>query len=69
MSRLEGVAMGRVGALNSSNWQNRTPVAEVQLGVPARTPADDIAALGGDPNFMTSLARGLAVIQAFSEPR
>ncbi|HEV2115264.1 MAG TPA: IclR family transcriptional regulator C-terminal domain-containing protein, partial [Terriglobales bacterium] len=47
----------------------RTPVAEVQLGVPARTPADDIAALGGDPNFMTSLARGLAVIQAFSEPR
>jgi IclR family transcriptional regulator, pca regulon regulatory protein len=61
--------MGRVGALNSSNWQNRTPVTEVQLGGPAGTPADDIAALGGDPNFMTSLARGLAVIQAFSEPK
>jgi IclR family pca regulon transcriptional regulator len=31
--------------------------------------AEDIAAQSGDPNFMTSLARGLAVIQAFSQQR
>jgi IclR family pca regulon transcriptional regulator len=31
------------------------------------TPSEQINALSGDPNFMTSLARGLAVIQAFSE--
>jgi len=31
------------------------------------TPAAQVDALGGDPNFMTSLARGLVVIQAFSE--
>jgi IclR family pca regulon transcriptional regulator len=29
----------------------------------------EIAALTGDPNFMTSLARGLAVIKAFTEQR
>lgn len=32
------------------------------------TPGAQIDAMGGDPNFMTSLARGLAVIQAFSPP-
>ena len=31
------------------------------------SPAKRIDALTGDPNFMTSLARGLAVIQAFQE--
>jgi IclR family transcriptional regulator, pca regulon regulatory protein len=31
------------------------------------TPSAQIEALSGDPNFMTSLARGLAVIQAFSQ--
>ncbi|WP_082824226.1 IclR family transcriptional regulator domain-containing protein [Crenobacter luteus] len=35
----------------------------------AQTAADDIASQSGDPNFMTSLARGLAVIQAFSQQR
>lgn len=33
------------------------------------TAADDIASQSGDPNFMTSLARGLTVIQAFSQQR
>jgi len=33
------------------------------------TVADEIQALSGDPNFMTSLARGLAVIRAFSQQR
>ncbi|MGB9242964.1 MAG: IclR family transcriptional regulator C-terminal domain-containing protein [Candidatus Acidiferrales bacterium] len=32
-------------------------------------PSDDTDAFTGDPNFMTSLARGLAVIQAFSQRR
>jgi IclR family pca regulon transcriptional regulator len=32
-------------------------------------PSGDIDILTGDPNFMTSLARGLAVIQAFSQRR
>ena len=31
------------------------------------SPAKRIEALTGDPNFMTSLARGLAVIHAFQE--
>jgi IclR family transcriptional regulator, pca regulon regulatory protein len=33
------------------------------------TAAAHIAALSGDPNFMTSLARGLAVIRGFSQQR
>jgi IclR family transcriptional regulator, pca regulon regulatory protein len=36
--------------------------------VPSK-PSDDSDAFTGDPNFMTSLARGLAVIQAFSQRR
>ncbi len=32
-------------------------------------PAAQIDGFSGDPNFMTSLARGLAVIQAFSTRR
>jgi IclR family pca regulon transcriptional regulator len=35
--------------------------------VPGRSAADDIEAFAGDPNFMTSLARGLAVIRGFSQ--
>jgi IclR family pca regulon transcriptional regulator len=33
------------------------------------TPSEEIQGYGGDPNFMTSLARGLAVIRAFSQQR
>jgi IclR family pca regulon transcriptional regulator len=33
------------------------------------TPFGHIASLSGDPNFMTTLARGLAVIQAFSQSK
>ncbi len=36
---------------------------------PVVTDAERIQALAGDPNFMTSLARGLAVIRAFSQQR
>jgi IclR family transcriptional regulator, pca regulon regulatory protein len=35
----------------------------------AVTPSAHIDTLSGDPNFMTSLARGLAVIQAFTDPK
>src|SRR6202008_3517028 len=35
--------------------------------VPAVTPASEIQAFAGDPNFMASLARGLAVIRAFTQ--
>ncbi len=34
-----------------------------------RTAAREIAQMSGDPNFMTSLARGLAVIQAFTQQK
>ncbi len=61
--------MGRVDAVEISNRRNRNPEAEIQSSISGRKPAEEIAALGGDPNFMTSLARGLAVIQAFSESR
>ena len=33
------------------------------------TPSSEIDGLTGDPNFMTSLARGLAVIRAFTQQR
>ncbi len=36
---------------------------------PPPTPSAQIDALTGDPDFMTSLARGLAVIQAFSQKK
>jgi IclR family pca regulon transcriptional regulator len=39
------------------------PVSHAHLD----TPSAKIDALTGDPNFMTSLARGLAVIQAFTD--
>jgi IclR family transcriptional regulator, pca regulon regulatory protein len=38
-------------------------------GPEALDPAQEIQALSGDPNFMTSLARGLAVIRAFSQQK
>jgi len=33
------------------------------------TPASEVQAFAGDPNFMASLARGLAVIRAFTQQR
>ena len=46
-------------------------VARAKLAVATTTPtaAEEIQALSGDPNFMTSLARGLAVIRGFSQQR
>jgi IclR family transcriptional regulator, pca regulon regulatory protein len=49
-----------------------TPASEVLAATPAKpaakaTPASALDMYAGDPNFMTSLARGLIVIQAFTQ--
>ncbi|MBU6483574.1 MAG: helix-turn-helix domain-containing protein [Betaproteobacteria bacterium] len=50
--------------LRSPNTTSRKPAATE----PADTwTADQIAAYAGDPDFMTSLARGLAVVRGFSQ--
>jgi len=59
--------MGRLEALKTSSTQ--APAAITHGETASLKPCDEIAGLSGDPNFMTSLARGLAVIQAFSEPQ
>jgi len=43
--------------------------ATTRAGGAPLSAADEIQALSGDPNFMTSLARGLTVIRAFSQHR
>ncbi len=43
--------------------------AVAAVAITLAKPSTDIDAFTGDPNFMTSLARGLAVIQAFSQRR
>gem|GEM_PF-5088650 len=50
----------------SMNDQLRNSFASLAPPIVA-SPAKRIQALTGDPDFMTSLARGLAVIQAFQE--
>ncbi len=52
-----------------STPQSRAARKSPASGAAARTAAADIDALVGDPNFMTSLARGLALIQGFSQER
>lgn len=45
-----------------------TPAAPLVTAPPSKTtPATALEAFAGDPNFMTSLARGLVVIQAFTQ--
>ncbi|MFI5098741.1 MAG: helix-turn-helix domain-containing protein, partial [Candidatus Acidiferrales bacterium] len=48
------------------NEKNNRPAALLTALRAALLPSTRIDALGGDPNFMTSLARGLSVIQCFS---
>jgi IclR family transcriptional regulator, pca regulon regulatory protein len=47
----------------------RRPLAAAGRPGAELTPSAHIDTLSGDPNFMTSLARGLAVIQAFTDPK
>ncbi|PYU42742.1 MAG: IclR family transcriptional regulator [Acidobacteria bacterium] len=49
--------------------RSRTVAASAAPVVPLATPVPQYDQLDGDPNFMTSLARGLAVIQAFSQAK
>jgi IclR family transcriptional regulator, pca regulon regulatory protein len=52
-----------------------SPTDPAQPSLPARTAASpptaaqEIEAMSGDPNFMTSLARGLAVIRGFTQQK
>ena len=62
-----GERMGVVISRNLSRKKNSNyPVASHGFPGAAILPSVQIGAFGGDPNFMTSLARGLAVIQGFS---
>ncbi len=48
------------------NEKNVRPTALLSALRVALLPSTRIDALSGDPNFMTSLARGLSVVQCFS---
>jgi IclR family transcriptional regulator, pca regulon regulatory protein len=63
--------MPRAGARprNSSPPVKPAPASIIAPNAPAVTPASEIQAFAGDPNFMASLARGLAVIRAFTQQR
>src|SRR5881628_1947406 len=58
-------APGKVTRSGAKEVRKTPPNADSAM----TTPAAEIEELGGDPNFMTSLARGLAVIRAFSQQR
>src|SRR2546421_12498578 len=58
-----------VTSSSKTRGADSTPRAERMPVVTTVTAADEIQALSGDPNFMTSLARGLAVIRGFSQQR
>jgi IclR family pca regulon transcriptional regulator len=47
--------------------QSPTPPPSAEPPQPRPTPASALNVYQGDPNFMTSLARGLVVIQAFTQ--
>jgi IclR family transcriptional regulator, pca regulon regulatory protein len=49
--------------------QPRTRSVSAALLEPVQSLSPPFEGAGGDPNFMTSLARGLAVIQAFSQAK
>jgi IclR family transcriptional regulator, pca regulon regulatory protein len=56
------------GGLPLPELNPRKP-SESEVAAPPPKNSGDSDAFTGDPNFMTSLARGLAVIQAFSQRR
>ena len=59
--------MPRADSRTSAKKQIRHAPAPTRPNGSSAAPTVQIAALSGDPNFMTSLARGLAVIQAFAQ--
>jgi IclR family pca regulon transcriptional regulator len=48
---------------------NAVPPSIIAPNASTVTPASEIQSFAGDPNFMASLARGLAVIRAFTQQR
>lgn len=58
--------MPRADSRSLPKKQGRIAAPPAPPGSAAPSPSAQIDALSGDPNFMTSLARGLAVIQGFS---
>lgn len=66
MARSARTAVAAVPRRRSAAAAEGLIVAPISTAV---TPASEINALTGDPNFMSSLARGLAVIRAFSQQR
>ena len=57
---------GRIRAARADKQATANMIAP---NAPAVTPALEIQGYAGDPNFMASLARGLAVIRAFTQQR
>lgn len=53
----------------TTTTSNPAPRSVARRGNAPPSEAEQIRSLSGDPNFMTSLARGLAVLRAFSEQR
>ena len=49
--------------------RGKTPVVARAAGIEKRSAAAEIGSHAGDPNYMASLARGLAVIRGFSQQR
>jgi len=54
-------------SLAAARQSTPAPVPPAPPAVPKITPASALDVFTGDPNFMTSLARGLIVIQAFTQ--
>jgi IclR family pca regulon transcriptional regulator len=59
-------ATGRTRVTHAAKQATANMIAP---NAPAVTPALEIQGYAGDPNFMASLARGLAVIRAFTQQR
>jgi IclR family pca regulon transcriptional regulator len=57
------------GRTRAARAEKQATANIIAPNAPAVTPALEIQGYAGDPNFMASLARGLAVIRAFTQQR
>jgi IclR family pca regulon transcriptional regulator len=69
MTRAPGAPRARPPAARAPRARRPTASSIIAPNASAVTPAAEIHAFAGDPNFMASLARGLAVIRAFTQQR
>jgi IclR family transcriptional regulator, pca regulon regulatory protein len=69
MTRISTSTLRPVAATSPVPSDDLAPRAAPSASPPPRTAADEIEAMSGDPNFMTSLARGLAVIRGFTQQK